>query len=410
MSAAPNTKNMTLATEPVTLRQYGHNWLLGLRNGELGALPIVIGLLVIAVVFQSTNSNFLTAGNFVNLIVQGAAMATIAMGVVFVLLIGEIDLSLGYVSGVGAVLTALFLVPDGTQLPTGVVLIGALFTGALIGLLHGLLITKLRIPSFVVTLAGFLGWNGVVLLLIGSRGSIIIQNKFVVGLASEFLLPIIAWSLLALCVIGYGGVQLGRRWRRKKDSLGVDPVSIIVLRVCALAVFGGAFVLVANLSRGIPHVFLLVGGLLVVATFVLNRTKFGIWVYAIGGSIEAARRAGINTDRVRIVCFMICSSMAVMGGIVLASRLRSVDSNAGGGSLLLYSIAAAVIGGTSLFGGRGSARSAILGALVIAAIDNGLGLLGLGSGQKFVITGLVLLAAVAVDALSTKGRTLAGKG
>lgn len=410
MSAAPVTNTMTLVPEPVTLRQYARNWFMGLRNGELGALPIVIGLLVIAVVFQSMNSNFLTAGNFVNLMVQGAAMATIAMGVVFVLLIGEIDLSLGYVSGVGAVLTALFLLPDGAQLPTGVALVGAVFAGALIGLLHGLLITKLKIPSFVVTLAGFLGWNGVVLLLIGSRGSIIIQDKTVVGLASEFLLPAVAWGLLALCVLAYAATQLVQRAQRQKNNLAVDPLSIIVLRVGALAVFGGAVVLVSNLSRGIPYVFVLVGVLFLLCTFVLTRTKFGIWVYAIGGSIEAARRAGINTDRVRIACFMICSSLAVTGGIILSSRLRSVDSNAGGGSLLLYSIAAAVIGGTSLFGGRGSARSAILGALVIAAIDNGLGLLGLGSGQKFVITGLVLLAAVAVDALSQKGRVRAGKG
>jgi len=410
VSAALVTKNMAPVPEPVTLRQFARNWYLGLRNGELGALPIVIGLAVIAIVFQSMNSNFLTAGNFVNLMVQGAAMATIAMGVVFVLLIGEIDLSLGYVSGVGAVLTALFLLPDGAQPPTGVVLVGAVVAGALIGLLHGLLITKLKIPSFVVTLAGFLGWNGVVLLLIGSRGSIIIQDKVVVGLASEFLLPAIAWGLLAFSVLAYGATQLVRRAQRQKNNLAVEPLSIIVLRVGALAVFGGAIVLVSNLSRGIPYVFVLVGVLFLLCTFVLTRTKFGIWVYAIGGSIEAARRAGINTDRVRIICFMICSSMAVTGGIILASRLRSVDSNAGGGSLLLYSIAAAVIGGTSLFGGRGSARSAILGALVIAAIDNGLGLLGLGSGEKFVITGLVLLAAVAVDALSQKGRVQSGKG
>ena len=184
---------------------------------------------------------------------------------------------------------------------------------------------------------------------------------------------------------------------------------MLVLRLAALGIFGGAIVLVANLNRGIPYVFVLLGAFFLLWTFVLNRTRFGIWVYAIGGSIEAARRAGINTDRVRIACFMICSSMAAVGGIILASRLRSVDSNVGGGSLLLYSIAAAVIGGTSLFGGRGSAKSAILGALVIAAIDNGLGLLGLGSGQKFVVTGLVLLTAVAVDALSRRGRSQSGR-
>ncbi len=409
MSIAPQTKNPVPPSEKETFRGYARNWMVGLRSGELGSLPIVVGLVVIAVIFQSLNDNFLTAGNFVNLIVQGAAMATIAMGVVFVLLIGEIDLSVGFVSGVAGVLTALLLIPDGSDLPTAVVLIVAVGAGALIGFLHGMLITKLKIPSFVVTLAGLLGWNGVVLLLIGSRGSIIIQDDAVVSLASEFLLPAIAWGLLVLSAAVYAAVQIVRRNNRRKNDLALEPMAMIVLRVAAVALFGGAIVLIANLSRGIPYVFVLVGALFLLWTFVLNRTKFGVWVYAIGGSIEAARRAGINTDRVRIACFMIASSMAAVGGIILASRLRSVDSNAGAGSLLLYSIAAAVIGGTSLFGCRGSARSAILGALVIAAIDNGLGLLGLGSGEKFVITGLVLLTAVAVDSLSRRGRAQSGR-
>ncbi len=408
MSIATETHDRT-PSAPVSLTDYARNWVFGLRNGELGALPIVIGLLIIAVVFQTLNSNFLTPGNFVNLMIQGSAMATIAMGVVFVLLIGEIDLSLGYVSGVAGVLTALLLFPDGAALPTGVALLAVIAAGAAIGLLHGLLITKLQIPSFVVTLAGFLGWNGVVLLLIGSRGSIIIHDKAIISLASGFLLPALAWGLLAVGIIAYGAVQIIGRRNRQRNNLVTEPLSIIGLRLGALALFGATVVLVANLSRGIPYVFVMVGGLFLLWTFVLSRTKFGLWVYAIGGNIEAARRAGINTDRVRIACFMISSSMAATGGVVLASRLRSVDSNAGGGSLLLYSIAAAVIGGTSLFGGRGSARSAILGALVIAAIDNGLGLLGLGSGQKFVITALVLLTAVSVDSLSRRGRARAGK-
>ncbi|MGV8895688.1 MAG: sugar ABC transporter permease [Rhodoglobus sp.] len=403
MSVAPDFTRIP-AAEPATLRGYVRDWILGLRNGNLGALPIVIGLVVIAIVFQSLNSNFLTAGNFVNLMVQGAAMATLAMGIVFVLLIGEIDLSVGYVSGVCGVLVALFLTPGDGQVPTPIALLAAVVAGAAIGAVHGILISKLKIPSFVVTLAGFLAWNGVVLLLIGSRGSIIIQDKLVISLTSQFLLPAIAWGLMALAVVGYAAVQLVHRSTRRRNGLSADPLSIVALRVGALVLFGSGIVLIANLSRGIPYVFVLVGVLFLLWTFVLNRTRFGLSVYAVGGSIEAARRAGINTDRVRIACFMIASSMAAIGGVILASRLRSVDSNVGGGSLLLYSIAAAVIGGTSLFGGRGSARSALLGALVIASIDNGLGLLGLGSGQKFVITGLVLLTAVAVDALSRRGR------
>jgi D-xylose transport system permease protein len=403
MSAEKKTPRSSNRSSTTAL-DFGRNWVLGVKNGELGALPIVIGLLVIAIVFQSLNDNFLTPGNFVNLMVQGAAMATLAMGIVFVLLIGEIDLSVGYVSGVAGVLLAIFLNPGDSQVATPIAILAAIGAGALIGAFHGLLITKLRIPSFVVTLAGFLGWNGVVLILIGSRGSILIQDNVIISLTSEFLLPVIAWGLIVAVVGVYAGVQFVGRRKRVKNGLIVDPISIIVMRVGALALFGGGIVLVANLSRGIPYVVVLLGVLFTIWTFVLNRTKFGTWIYAIGGSIEAARRAGINTDRVRIAVFMISSSMAAVGGIILASRLRSVDSNVGGGSLLLYSIAAAVIGGTSLFGGRGSARSALLGALVIASIDNGLGLLGLGSGQKFVITGLVLLAAVTIDALSRRGR------
>ena len=383
--------------------------LLEIRNGELGSLPIVIGIILLAIIFQSLNSNYLTPNNFVNLMVQGAAMTAIAMGIVFVLLIGEIDLSVGYVSGVAAVLMALLLRPDDNQWPTAVVLPLAILTGAAIGGLHGLLITKLNLPSFVVTLAGLLAWNGVVLLLISNNGSIIIQDAVVVSLTSSFLPPWLAWALLVACVVGYAAVQLTRRRNRLASRLSVEPSLLTWLRVAALAIAGAVTVAVANLSLGIPYVFVLLGAFFVLWTYVQNRTQFGTWVFAIGGSLEAARRAGINTDRVRIACFMISSSMAAFGGIILASRLRSVDTNVGGGSLLLYSIAAAVIGGTSLFGGRGSAKAAILGALVIAAIDNGLGLLGLGSGQKFVITGLVLLIAVTVDALSRRGHAEAGK-
>lgn len=401
----------TVAVEPGTdsLRGLARKWVVGLRSGELGVLPIVAGLLLTALVFQSLNSHYLTPGNLVNLMSQGAAISTIAMGMVFVLLIGEIDLSVGYVSGVAAVIMAQFLLPDGSQLPTGLALVVAIAAGTSIGALHGLLITKLKMPSFVVTLSGLLAWNGVVLLLIGSQGSIIIQDKAVVSLSGSYLPVGVAWALVSILVVAYAIALVAARRNRIKRSLAVEPTSMIFVRIGGLALVAGIVVFVTNLSRGIPFVVVLITGLYLVLNYVLKNTRFGVWVYAIGGSIEAARRAGINTDRVRIAVFMLASSMAAVGGIILASRLRSVDSNVGGGSLLLYSIAAAVIGGTSLFGGRGSARSAILGALVIASIDNGLGLLGLGSGQKFVITGIVLLAAVAVDSLSRKGRVQAGR-
>lgn len=406
--AAPATAPVA-PPPPVTLAQVGRNWVRGIKNGELGALPIIVGVIIVAIIFQSLNSNYLTAGNFVNLLVQGSAMATIAMGVVFTLLIAEIDLSVAYVSGVCGALTAIMLTPDGSELPPWVALPIAVGVGAVIGLFHGLLVTKLRIPSFVVTLAGFIGWNGVVLLLMRTRGSIVIQDKAVISLASSFLAPWVAWIALVVILGIYSLVQLRRRAVRKAASLEVEPLSLIGVRVGFAAVLGAVFVAVANMSRGVPYVVILVGALFLIWTLVLGHTRLGTWIYAIGGSIEAARRAGINTDRIRIYCFMIGSMMAAIGGIILASRLRSVDSNAGGGSLLLYSIAAAVIGGTSLFGGRGSARAALLGALMIAAIDNGLGLLGLGSGQKFVITGLVLLIAVAVDATSRRAQSVSGK-
>lgn len=406
------TLQATVPSQPggaAALRELARNRLLEIRNGELGSLPILVGVVLLGIIFQSLNGNYLTPNNFVNLMVQGAAMAAIAMGIVFVLLIGEIDLSAGYVSGVAGVLTALMLRPDGGQWPTALALPAAIAAGAAIGALHGLLITKLNLPSFVVTLAGLLGWNGVVLLLISNNGSIIIQDPAVISLTSSFLPHWLAWTLLAVSVGGYLAVQLVQRRNRVAAGLTVEPALLPWLRIAALAVAGAALVTVANLSLGIPYVFVVLGLFVLLWTYVQNRTRFGTWVFAIGGSLEAARRAGINTDRIRIACFMISSSMAAVGGIILASRLRSVDSNVGGGSLLLYSIAAAVIGGTSLFGGRGSAKAAILGALVIAAIDNGLGLLGLGSGQKFVITGLVLLIAVTVDAVSRRGQAAASK-
>jgi D-xylose transport system permease protein len=392
-----------------TLGAYARRWWTDVKSGELGSLPIIVGLIIIAVVFQVQNSQFLTSGNFVNLIVQSAAYALVAMGIVFVLLLGEIDLSVGYVSGVGGVLVALLLLPDGNELPTAVAIILALAAGLAIGTFHGLLITKVGIPSFVVTLAGLLGWNGVVLLLVGSRGTVILQNNFTIGLANDFLGDAMAWALVVAVSLLYGAVQFARVRSREKAGLPAEPMLLPALRVLGLFAALAIVTAVANQDRGIPWVMVIVGFFFVFWTFVLRRTKYGRHIYAVGGNTEAARRAGISIDRIKISCFALCSFMAVVGGIVLASRLRSVDTNAGGGSILLYSIAAAVIGGTSLFGGRGHMKSALFGALVIGSIDNGLGLLGLSSGTKFVVTGAVLLLAVAVDSISRKGRASSGR-
>jgi len=392
-----------------TVGAYARAWWIDVKSGELGSLPIFLGLIIIAIVFQTQNDRFLTAGNFVNLIVQTAPYAVIAMGVTFVLLLGEIDLSIGFVSGVGGVLTAILLMPDGNELPTFLVMILVLAAGLAIGTFHGLIITKVGVPSFVVTLAGLLAWNGVVLLLIGSRGTVILQNDFVIGLANNFMAPEAAWALAIVCIALYAGIQLTRAVKRRRAGLRTDPTVIVAARIAGIAAVLIILVAVCNQDRGLPYVALVVGGLYLIWTFVLNRTRFGRHIYAVGGNAEAARRAGINVDNVRMACFAFCSMMAVIGGIILASRLRSVDTNTGGGQALLYPIAAAVIGGTSLFGGRGTMKAAILGALVMLSIDNGLGLLGLSSGTKFVLTGGVLLLAVTVDSISRRGRASSGR-
>jgi D-xylose transport system permease protein len=392
-----------------TIGAYARRWWTDVKSGDLGSLPIVVGLVIIAIVFQSQNDRFLTAGNFVNLLVQTAPYAVIAMGVTFALLLGEIDLSIGFVSGVGGVATALLLTPDGNELPTFVAIVVVMAAGLAIGTLHGLIITKVGVPSFVVTLAGLLAWNGVVLLLIGSRGTVILQNDFVIGLANDFMSASASWALMIVGSAFYAATQLLRLRSRRKAGLQTDPLLIVALRIIGLAAALAIVVAVANEDRGIPYAALVVGGLLLFWTFFLNRTRFGRHVYAVGGNAEAARRAGIDVDRVKIMCFAIVSFMAVLGGIILASRLRSVDTNTGGGQALLYPIAAAVIGGTSLFGGRGTMKAAILGALVMLSIDNGLGLLGLSSGTKFVLTGGVLLLAVTVDSISRRGRAHSGR-
>ena len=392
-----------------TVGEYARRWWQDVRSGELGSLPIIIGLIIIAIVFQTQNDRYLTSGNFVNLIVQSAPFAILAMGVVFVLLLGEIDLSIGFVSGVGGVLTAVLLLPDGNELPVGLVIPLALLAGVAIGVLHGLIITKIGVPSFVVTLAGLLALERRRPAADRQPRHGDPQDDFTIGLANDFLAPATAWILAFVAVAAYAAVQLNEVRVRRKAGLASDPLLLYGLRIAVVAVLLAVVVAVANDDRGVPWVGVLVAALFVCWSFVLRRTRFGSHIYAVGGNAEAARRAGINVDNVRIAVFAICSFMAVLGGIVLASRLRSVDTNSGGGTLLLYSIAAAVIGGTSLFGGRGHVLSAVLGALVIGSIDNGLGLLGLGSGEKFMITGGVLLLAVSVDSLSRRGLQQSGR-
>jgi D-xylose transport system permease protein len=403
--APPETKP---AEAEVKLSEFARQRLRSLREGELGSLPIVFGIVVIAIYFQARNSNFLTAGNFVNLLAQMSAVAIIGMGVVFVLLLGEIDLSIGYVSGMGGVIAALLLEP-GKGVPTAVAVALALGTGLAIGLLQGSFVAFLGVPSFVVTLAGLLIWNGVLLQIIGSSGTIIIQNKFINGIANDYLKHWLAWVVAAGAVLAYVFQQLATIYRRREAGLPNDPWPFVIARIVLLAVAAIAVVYVADKSRGLPYVTLIMLGSYILWTFVSQRTRFGRHVYAVGGNAEAARRAGINVSGIKLAVFGISGTMAALGGIVLASRLSSVDTSTGGGTILLYSIAAAVIGGTSLFGGRGTVRSAVLGAVVIAMIDNGLGLLNVSAGTKYIVTGLVLLAAVTLDSVSRRGREATGR-
>lgn len=389
------------------LSEYVNAYLRRMRSGDLGSLPVILGVLAIAVIFQTLNANYLTPRNFVNLIVQMAGITTIAIGVVYVLLLGEIDLSIGYVSAVAAVFMTLRLrPPDGWP---WVAAIGvALLFVALIGMIQGMIITRFHLPSFVVTLAGFLVWNGAVLTLIGSGGTVVIQDPVVIGLANYFLPATWSWIIAGVIVVLFA-VNWMIRWRdRRQRGVAATPLAVLVIQIIGLTIGVVLAVYFANQDRGVPLIGLVLLILLTGFTFLAERTQFGRYVYAIGGNMEAARRAGIQVDQIRVIVFMISSLMAGVGGIVLASRLRSVDTAAGGGNLLLNSIAAAVIGGTSLFGGSGKVSSAFLGALVIASIENGMGLLGLSAGVKFVITGLVLLVAVLVDSISRHNRSRSG--
>jgi D-xylose transport system permease protein len=325
-----------------------------------------------------------------------------------VLLLGEIDLSIGYVGGMGGVIAALLLEP-GKGVPTFVAVALALGTGVAIGLLQGSFVAFIGVPSFVVTLAGLLIWNGVLLQIIGSSGTIVIQDKFVNGLANDYVKHWLAWVVAIGAVSAYVLRQLSTIYRRRQAELPNDPWVFVIGRMVVLAAFAIAVVAVADSDRGLPYATLIMLGAYIFWTFVSQRTRFGRHVYAVGGNKEAARRAGINVKGIQLAVFAISSLMAAIGGLVLASRLSSVDTSTGGGTILLYSIAAAVIGGTSLFGGRGRILSAVLGSIVIAMIDNGLGLLNVSAGTKYIVTGLVLAAAVTLDSLARRGRVATGR-
>ncbi|MFB3739003.1 MAG: sugar ABC transporter permease [Candidatus Velamenicoccus archaeovorus] len=381
-----------------------------IKGGETGVLPVVGGLLLVSILFQSLNDRFLTAGNLVNLLVQAAVFSLLAQGEIFALLLGEIDLSLGFVAGLGGVVMAELVRPT-VGWPWWASIVAALAACAVIGLLQGTLITRIGLPSFVVTLAGLLFWQGVMLRILGTGGSVLIEDNVINDIASGNLTRLAGWVVM-VAVVGVFAIRTWRRdSRRRRAGLVAPPPSLTLAKILAVLAGGVAIVLLCNADRGIikpvygvPWVVLLVFGVLAVWTFVLGRTRFGRYVYAIGGNAEAARRAGVNLARIRTIAFVIATFTAGIAGVVYASRLRSISTALDGGTLVLYAVAAAVIGGTSLFGGRGKALHGVLGGVVIAAIDNGMGLLGFAAYTKLMVTALVLLVAVTIDALARRGR------
>lgn len=386
-----------------------------LLHGDIGSLPVLLGLVLIAVIFQIANPNFLTPLNLTNLMVQIAAVGTIAVGVVLVLLIGEIDLSIGSVSGLTASIMAVVSVKMG--MPGWIAILAGILSGALIGLLQGWWVAKLHVPSFVVTLAGFLGWQGAQLYVLGSTGTINLADSLILGISNSRLPVIAGWIIGVLFIAGFAFSLLRERAQRAQKGLSNQMTALAIGRIALIAVVILAAIGLMSVDRnpsrtvpimGVPSAVVFLLGFIVVFSYITRKTQFGRFVFAVGGNDEAARRAGINVDRIRILVFVLSSTLAACGGILAGSRLYAVNQSSGGGDMLLNAIAAAVIGGTSLFGGRGSIWSALLGALVIGSIANGMDLLALASSIRFMVTGGVLLIAVTLDAYTRARRELTG--
>ena len=389
------------------------------RGGEVGPLPAILGLALLLVVFSSLRpETFTNPFNFANLLIQSAPVIVIAMGLVFVLLIGEIDLSAGYTAGVAGAM--LGVASTRNEWPWYVGVVVCLATGAFIGLVVGILVSRVGIPSFVVTLAAFLGLQGLLLQIIGEGGTIRIQSETVLAIMSKNLPVWLGWALFVGLVATYAAVTFRQLAIRRARGLVAPPFAAWLLKVVGIAILLGVCTYYLSIERsrnaaissikGIPIVIPVVLVLLVLFTLLLNRTVFGRHVYAVGGNAEAARRAGINVARIKLLCFVLCSTIAAIAGVLLASRVNSVTPSTGGGETLLYAVGAAVIGGTSLFGGKGRPVDAIIGGLVVAVVANGMGLLNQPAAVVYMVTGLVLLLAAGVDALSRRRAAASGRG
>jgi D-xylose transport system permease protein len=369
-----------------------------LARGDLASIRVLLGIAVIWTIFQIANDRFLSAINLSNLTLQIAATATISIGVVLVLLLGEIDLSVGAVSGLAGGVMAVLSVQHGWPPVLGI--LAGLAVGAAIGTFNGVMVTAFGIPSFVVTLAGLLGWQGALLWVLGDTGSVNLPPSIITDLTTTFFDPAIGWVIGIACIAAYAASRLLARRKRVAAGLEAPPFGATIAGIVLVAIAIVATVAILNEDRGVPLAVVIVVALTVVFTFITERTRYGRHIFAVGGNTEAARRAGIRINRIKVTVFMLASTLAAAGGILAASRLLAVNQQSGSGDVLLLAIAGPVIAGTSLFGGRGFVWSALLGAVVIGSISNGMDLLALDSDVKFMITGAVLLAAVTIDSIT----------
>ncbi|WP_406174514.1 sugar ABC transporter permease [Streptomyces sp. NBC_00996] len=380
-----------------------------MKSGDLGSLPVVIGLIIIWAIFASLNSNFLTAGNLSDISVAMVGTGMIAVGIVFVLLLGEIDLSVGSVSGVAGAAFAVLNVTHGMNEWLAFVL--AILTGTVAGAIHGFVFARIGVPAFAVTLAGLLFWNGFMLQILGSNGTINLDSEGVVAkLTSYYFTDVAAAYALAIVVtaVYFLTSYFGNR-RREAAGVPSAPLGETIARTVLLAVLAFAVAIIYNQYKGLPLAVVIFIAVLLLTDFLLRRTSYGRKIFALGGSVEASRRAGINVEMVRISVFAISGTFAAIGGLFIASKIASANQGAGAGDLLMNAIAAAVIGGTSLFGGRGRTWNALLGVLVIVSIQYGLALEGIASPVQYMITGGVLLATVVIDAVTRKTQKTAGR-
>ena len=407
MSANQEPKS---AIDDVNMRSIATDYIAKVKSGDIGALPAILGLISLGLIFKFSSTFFLTDRNLANLITQSAPVMVIAMGLIFVLLLGEIDLAAGFTSGVcGA---SMVLLINNHKYPWYAAFLVSLVVGIILGFAMGMLRARLGIPSFVVTLSAFLAFQGVLLLMAGDGGTIPLQNRFIIAVENSNLTTNQSWLFFIVAMGGYLTYGLRRILNGRKTGVKVELFKVWLLRNFILTLLAGVATYMLNGQRGnpprssikgMPIVVLLLLFLLFAGTFTLQKTKFGRYLYAVGGNAEAARRAGINVAFIRTMAFVICSGFAAIAGMLFASRSNSISPTTGGGTTLLYAVGAAVIGGTSLFGGRGKMRDAVLGGLVVATIDNGMGLLGFSSGTQYLVTGGVLLLSASVDAISRKG-------